>query len=144
VLLLPWPGWSISGFSFVWILPMDYVEQEKRDRGRGNRGWYFPPEIVDLVLTKVINPRDLVVLGTIDSLTQSIGDGSLIWCFASNEYLSKKCGIAKCHLSSILSKLVDLGILIRKFKERERSAPKRYLKPAWRRRYRKTEMHPFR
>ena len=80
--------------------------EEKHDKQF--RGCWIPAEVIKLFEKGSINSSEVMLLITIDSLV-SEDKG----CFASNEYLGKKVGLSERQVQNMLSKLVEIGLIIR-------------------------------
>ena len=109
----------------------DYGKKKKKHIVRG---WYFPPEVIELFHRKLINPRGLVVLGVIDSWTKTYDNGLTIGCFASNKTIGEQAGVSALQVSTIVSKLEKVGVLRRytKVSRKNTNVEQRYLVPCWR------------
>ncbi len=120
-----------DGFSYGDNGPIRHPKKKKK---KNVSGWYFPPEIVAMFYSGKVNPRELVVLGTINSLTKTDVTGNVEPCFASNAFISRRCRISAFTVSRIISKLAKLGVLLVtiKAKDRHHAMDQRMLRPCWR------------
>lgn len=107
---------------------------KKKSRGREIKGWYFPPEVVRLFLAREIGPRDLVVLGTIDTLTRTYPNKVTVPCFASNKRIGEMVGLQPRRVSDIVGTLEAIGLIKRftKADQKHNKREQRYLLPKWR------------
>jgi hypothetical protein len=102
--------------------------KKKKKKKHSTKGWWFPPEIVQAFYNGAIDPRELIVLGVIDSLTRTFPSVT-IGCYASNKVLATKCQVTPMRVSQVISKLESKGLLIRYINEKTH---RRYLAPKWR------------
>ena len=82
-----------------------------------NRGSWIPADIENLQLEHKITVLEMVLLSRVDRLVNSKGAG----CFASNKYLAEQMGVSLNTISTMISKLIQMGLLIQiKFDGRRR------------------------
>lgn len=108
-------------------------ESSRKKKKTAVAAWYFPSEVVVLFYDGKIGPRDLIVLGVVNSLTKTYTNGATSSCFASNKYIGERARVTPTHCSAIISKLVRLGVLKCRTKRKTNGKTKRYLTPMWRR-----------
>lgn len=94
--------------------------------------WNFPSELIVHFDRGDISPRELVLLGVINSHTNTRPDGTISKCYASNRYLAKKSHLSPSQTRTVLYQLIKKGIVIRTEKEKENGKKQRYLRPFWR------------
>lgn len=73
------------------------------------RGTFAPADLHHLLYDGKITTTEFVLLQIVDSLVNSRGLG----CWASNEYLAKRCGVKVRQLQSMVSHLIGIGALKR-------------------------------
>jgi hypothetical protein len=99
-----------------------YTGGKRMSMEREFKGVWVPKEIY---LHEGLTPTDKFLLVEIDSLSKN-GE-----CFASNEHFSKFLGITKKHVSKLISKFVNMGLITvdLKYKENTKEVEKRIITP---------------
>lgn len=72
-----------------------------------SRGWWIPPEIVELVQEKKISPSELVLLSTINAYVSKDRG-----CFLSNGRLEELTGISERSVSRMISSMIEMGLIV--------------------------------
>ena len=73
------------------------------------RGCWCRAELFDLLESKSIDPREMVLLMVVDSLVNSKGGD----CYASNEYLGDVLGTSERHIKRMIFHLHEMGLVRR-------------------------------
>lgn len=89
-------------------------------------GWWIPADIVLMLQRGEINPREMILLATVDSLVRR-GHAGYVGCYASNKFLSKEVGCSEQRIANMIVKLKKQGLIIQtKFDGR-----RRFIETAW-------------
>jgi hypothetical protein len=117
--------------------PSRYERQDNSENHEFQfRYFVIPATVVELVADKTISRGQAWLLGLIDSLVKTRGEG----CWASNAWLAQRCGVNKRQVQYDIEHLRDLGLIIDSAKQKiVKDEPMRTIETVW---SRDTERHP--
>ena len=81
---------------------------EREPEGIYSRYISLPIQVLSLLETKTISPREAILLGLVDGFCNH-SKGLL--CFASNRYLAKRLGCTPSQVQTMLGKLRKIGLI---------------------------------
>lgn len=90
------------------------------------RGWWIPRYVVDVFQEGKISAKELILLATVDGLTQKTRG-----CFASNEFLASLIHVTERRLIQMITELEDRGLLFRCYEQEDVKRVNRFLVTCW-------------